>query len=132
MYDTIQTFTHAFTPGTTVTLIAKACNQEWDTLQYQHIYTNMSLLHYNETGMIGNIYPNPTNNNTTITYFLGVNHQAQLQIFNTSGELMQFQTITGMSGKANVNTSELSNGVYIIKLNRDDGNTCYKKLLVQH
>jgi hypothetical protein len=133
MYDTVQNFTHAFVPSTTVTCIAKACNQEWDTVATEQIITNNYNLKSNQ-GYLQNPIPNPTNGNTTINYYLPPNtKQANITITNHFGQIVQNQCIVSSNnGKLVLQTENLSSGIYLINLVTENGMIGNRKLVVQH
>lgn len=130
MYDTIQTFTHAFVPGTTVSVKAQACNQEYDTLQYTQIITPTTMLPKNTTGMLGAISPNPTNNDSWVDYYLPPNQtSATLQILNSEGSIIHKQKVENQNGKVLLPFSYYSSGIYLVQLVTNDGMSCSKKVV---
>jgi hypothetical protein len=67
--------------------------------------------------MLGDSYPNPVKNTTEITFQIrgAINSQnATLQIYNILGELVK--TVQGTEGKASIDVTELSNGIYFYVL----------------
>jgi hypothetical protein len=130
MYDTVQTFTHAFMPGTTVSVKAQACNQEYDTLRYTQIITPTTMLPKNTTGMLGTISPNPTNNDIWVDYYLPPNQtNASLQIINTEGVIINKQQIVNQTGKAHLQLSNYASGIYLVQLVTNNGVSCSKKVV---
>lgn len=73
------------------------------------------------TTVQASVYPNPANDivNIAIAGFVG---DANLTVTDITGKIVMKQTITtDASGKATVNTSELTNGLYIFNLQMNDG-----------
>jgi hypothetical protein len=132
MYDTAHSFTHAFAPGTAVTCIAKACNQEWDTLHYTQIITSNALLQKNEMGMIGEVYPNPANTQVSLNYFLGEASQGLVSVSSTTGHVLYQEKVNTSTGTLHINTSNLSNGMYLLKVQSNNGASAMKKLMILH
>ena len=67
--------------------------------------------------MLGDSYPNPVKNTTEISFQIrgAINSQnATLQIYNILGELVK--TVQGTEGKASIDVTELSNGIYFYVL----------------
>jgi hypothetical protein len=128
------TFTHTF-PGNasdySITCIAKACNQEWDTKSYTQLITNSYNLKSNQ-GYLQNPIPNPTNGNTTINYYLPPNtKQASITITNQFGQMILNQNIVSSNnGKLVLQTESLSNGIYLINLVTENGMIGNRKLVV--
>ena len=86
---------------------------------------------YNSTELLTN-YPNPVVQNTNIRYQLkGTSDQqnAQIKIYNIKGELVK--TVEGTKGRAQLNLSNLSSGIYFYKLNRTDCNTVKKLIIIK-
>ena len=74
------------------------------------------LLNKNASSFFG--FPNPTENYITITNNLENGQNGTLEVFDTNGKKIMQQNVVGEEyGKINLDTTELSNGVYIYKLN---------------
>jgi hypothetical protein len=117
-------------PGTTVSIKAQACNQEYDTLQYTQIITSTTMLPKNTTGMLGTISPNPTNSDIWVDYYLPPNQtNAKLQIINTEGVIINKQQIVNQTGKAHLQLNNYASGIYLIQLVTNDGVSCSKKVV---
>ncbi len=77
-----------------------------------------------ELSAVTTIYPNP------FSSFIHVECQniKTIQLSNISGEVVKSQNIEG-ADKASVSTSDLADGVYIIKITKEDGSSTIKKLI---
>ncbi|MGL4599087.1 MAG: T9SS type A sorting domain-containing protein [Bacteroidia bacterium] len=64
------------------------------------------------------VFPNPANANTTISYNLKTSGEVQINIYNILGESIQTQTINATSGKnqTTLNIENLPDGVYMIQI----------------
>ena len=64
------------------------------------------------------VYPNPAANNTTVAFNLEVNEEVAVVVYNLLGEEVSTQFFDGTFGSnaLSLNTSELSNGQYIVKV----------------
>lgn len=62
-------------------------------------------------------YPNPTENNISITNNLESGKIGILEVFNTSGQKVLEKEVVSENNEINVDVSTLSSGVYIYKLN---------------
>lgn len=62
-------------------------------------------------------YPNPAESSINITNKLSNGENGILEIFDTNGKKVMVKNITGGSNEINLDVTELSNGVYIYKLN---------------
>lgn len=62
------------------------------------------------------IYPNPVENNLNIT--LDINENANVSIYNASGQIVLSKDFVNTT---NLNTSNLSNGIYFIRLQTENG-----------
>jgi len=84
-------------------------------------------------GVSFGMYPNPTNNNTTLAYKLDKDQNVNVQVFNMLGQQV-YSNNEGLvsSGEHTIliNTSTLQNGIYFVKFNADNASTT-KKLIIQ-
>lgn len=62
-------------------------------------------------------YPNPTENIINISNNIPNGENAILEVFDTTGKKVIQKNVVGENGEINLDTTELSNGVYIYKLN---------------
>ena len=68
------------------------------------------------------IHPNPVQDNLSIE--LEDSSEAMIEIFNENGQLLIQKTIT--SSQSNINTHQISTGMYWVKLTSDKGTTIKK------
>jgi glucose/arabinose dehydrogenase len=78
------------------------------------------------------IYPNPTKNNLSINFGLNYNSNlsTKISIFDLQGKLIK-TIVRNAEMIQNINTSELSNGIYILKLIGDNNKQFIHKLVKQ-
>ena len=78
------------------------------------------------------IYPNPTKNNLSINFGLNYNSNlsTKISIFDLQGKLIK-TIVRNAEMIQNINTSELSNGIYILKLIGDKNKQFIHKLVKQ-
>ena len=64
------------------------------------------------------IYPNPFNGNTTISYEINNNEKINLSVFSLKGETVFFQNNINREGKRifNISSEKLKSGIYFVKL----------------
>jgi hypothetical protein len=79
-----------------------------------------------------NAYPNPANNSVSFTYSDLQNSNAKLVLRNVLGSVVREIDIAGNSGKLNVNTSELADGVYFYTFLVNGNSQITKKLVIRH
>ena len=76
------------------------------------------------------LYPNPANENVQLN-FEGFSGQTQLHIFDISGRMLMQKNINEGIQLVSINTQELPNGTYLIRLG-SKLDRVYRKLIVQH
>jgi hypothetical protein len=74
------------------------------------------------------VYPNPFNNNITLS--LVDNTPANIEVVTVEGVNVFSTTTNNNSSFANINLTQLTNGVYFIKVTQN-GNTTVQKLVKQ-
>lgn len=78
------------------------------------------------------IYPNPTNNNTIVSYLLTDNFGiAEIIVMDVMGKTLLKQTLTRGNNEATINTQNLKAGLYFINLMIDGALTETQKLIKQ-
>jgi hypothetical protein len=82
------------------------------------------------TKLNATIYPNPANELVKLN-FEGFSGQSQLHIFDVAGRMMIQKNINEGIQLVSINTQELPNGTYLIRLGSKH-NRVYRKLIVQH
>ncbi len=81
----------------------------------------------------GAISPNPVSATATLKYdFATLPENASLKIYNTIGSLVKEIKLEGQEGKANIDLTNLSDGVYVYSLHVNDKTISTKKLIVAH
>lgn len=76
-----------------------------------------------------NIFPNPSNGNINLTYKEKSNLQ-QISVYNLSGERVYNVEVNSAQNIYNLDLSDLSKGMYLLKLTSKD-NVNYKKIILQ-
>lgn len=76
------------------------------------------------------IHPNPTSGKITISNIQNTNIK-RIKIFSILGKLEQDYFIEKKVKHLDLNVSNLTSGIYLLKLNNEDGNTKTQKLIVQ-
>ena len=77
-----------------------------------------------------NSYPNPAKNKTTIKYQLKgsvIEQNAVISIYNIRGELVK--KVEGTKGRAEIDVSDLSTGIYLYQLKTDDYNSVKRMII---
>jgi predicted neuraminidase len=83
-------------------------------------------------GMIGEVYPNPANTQVSLNYFLGEASQAVVSVSSTTGHVLYQEKVNTSTGTLHINTSNLSNGMYLLKVQSNNGAAAMKKLMILH
>jgi hypothetical protein len=78
------------------------------------------------------IYPTPANQNITITLPQPAKERITVTMIDTYGKEITARRIEKGVDKVVIVTSEMSSGVYVIKLDTTDGKILRKKVIVQH
>jgi hypothetical protein len=92
------------------------------------IYSEPASIYYLEPGEF-TIYPNPVKQGQSITVLSGVNETVRLTIYNTLGQKMQEESITGFTNFIPVN--QLRAGIYFVRFTRENGASKLLRLIVQ-
>ncbi len=81
------------------------------------------------------IYPNPTSSNTNVQFMLNTSGKVQLQLFDISGKEMKrlFEGHAEANAIQQISLSnlQLANGIYLLKLTTETGETQHQKLVIQ-
>ncbi|MBE9468661.1 MAG: S8 family peptidase [Bacteroidetes bacterium] len=102
--------------------------------KYFNIYNQNNINDANKNLFEAIVYPNPTNKNTEIKFYSSSNKPIELKIINSIGNTIFIKKINYTKTGKNtikINTSEISNGIYFIKL-KTKNRTISKKLLIIH
>ncbi len=95
-------------------------------------YSNTVAVKTNGLTIAGfNIYPNPVSNRVNIE--TGVAGVYKLELFNTSGQRVQYNQITSASSllSLDINRSIVSSGMYILKVTNADGSFWNRTILIK-
>lgn len=96
--------------------VPNSANNLYDVWSLPGTSLGTVLLNKNASSFLG--FPNPTENQITITNNLENGQSGTLEIFDVNGKkVIQRNVIGEENGKINLDTTELSNGIYIYKLN---------------
>ena len=76
--------------------------------------------------------PNPVHSSVAINYTLQSGKNGEITIFNTSNVLIKKIRIFNEQGSLLEYFDELPNGIYLIRLNDQAGNSIVKKMVVTH
>ena len=80
------------------------------------------------------VFPNPAANTVTLAYDYGNdgNTGRNLAIYNQMGQRMQYQEPTDIHGNWNVDISNWSPGIYLVRMDGDGKTLQVQKLVVRH
>lgn len=95
--------------------IPQATNYTYDVYSLPGTSLGNIVLNKNSNSLTS--YPNPTENKISITNNLATGQNEILEIFDLNGKKVMQKNITGNTDEIIIDTTELSNGVYIYKLN---------------
>jgi hypothetical protein len=99
---------------------------------YDHITHSIELVNYNlnvsESDQHFSAFPNPVSDYLTITHQFNNNFIAGL--YSTTGQPLQ--TNQSSNGTLMINTNDLPDGNYLVKLQSDDQQMITKKIIVKH
>ena len=78
------------------------------------------------------VYPNPVNNQVTLSYQLSKSCTASIELFDVIGNKISTLSLSKSAGKQQtiINTENLSKGAYLIKLSSETGNS--SKLIIKN
>jgi hypothetical protein len=77
------------------------------------------------------VYPNPTSGKVNVSYTLTNNQPMTIEVTNSIGAIVANKTVTGGFGVAELNLSDVTSGVYFVRLT-NNGETTVKKLVVNN
>lgn len=97
-----------------------------------YVVSPSSLNDLRATSNLGNAFPNPASEKVSINYELPFGtSQAQIKIFNLMGQAVAEQQLFNSRGKAELNLSNLKEGVYFYSLHINNQAVATKKLIVR-
>lgn len=127
-HHTVTLFSNAGNPDLKYYWRVMSCNNTEDiggVSKWSEVYTfdivnatGISELDINQTGL-GQCYPNPVSNSTTINYFIKDDNYVKLSVFNSLGnEILQLVNNYQSAGsyKVDLNTEDLPAGAYFYRL----------------
>jgi hypothetical protein len=79
-----------------------------------------------------NLFPNPANNDLNIQLPAGVTKNTPMQMIDTYGRTVVENSFAPGENNKVINTSELTEGVYIMQMSTPDGKTARRKIMVIH
>lgn len=88
-------------------------------------YSSVVIIAYLGGNKWVNIYPNPVKDNLFIQRQNGSNSNTNIVITDASGKVV-YQNVNSLSSTLEVQTSNWSRGIYIVKLNSDEGSSTIK------
>ncbi len=97
------------------------------TYFYKELLNNVGIAEDNVQATFA-LYPNPAKNNLTLLLNSNKSEQLEIEIYTINGILVSKQRINSSNGtqQFNINTSELSNGFYLLNLKSDNYNLSQK------
>ncbi len=81
------------------------------------------------------LFPNPANPSSLLTYILSDNSDVRISLYSADGRCVQkvFEGTQGAgSHQQNINTSELTAGIYLLKLSSPSGQIVKRLVVLQH
>lgn len=97
-----------------------------------YVVTPSSLSDLRSNSSLGNAFPNPANDKVSINYELPVGTmQAQIKLFNLMGQAVAEQSVFNNKGKADINLSNLKEGVYFYSLHVNNQAVETRKLIIR-
>ena len=101
-------------------LLKKAQPIELETLKKELVVSEPIYIDEGEASILGlNVYPNPTDEELNIAFNVANDETIQLTVQDVSGKQLLSNTIKALSGSNHVlvDTKDLANGMYFIRLN---------------
>jgi hypothetical protein len=81
---------------------------------------------------LGPVFPNPANEKFNVEYTLTDNASARLVLRNMIGSTIREESVTGINGKIQVNTTDLPEGIYFCSLFIDGKSVSTRKVVIRH
>ena len=92
------------------------------------VYSETGSIYYLEPGDF-TIYPNPVTQGQSITVLSGIDESVRLTIYNTLGQKLREELITGLNNSIPVN--QLRPGIYFVRFTRENGASKVLRLVIQ-
>lgn len=77
------------------------------------------------------LYPNPTSGRVTIEWKIIQNKPASVEVFDMMGKMVVQQNAIDSDLNTSIDLSELTNGMYLLKINSADGQSVLKRIMKQ-
>jgi hypothetical protein len=94
-------------------------------------YSNVVQLHFKEISSGFSVYPNPARDKISIYAKGGFSQGAQVQLFQKNGMLLQSKIIQSVNAQT-MDVSNLSNGVYFLRIVDGKGNTLHTQSVIKN
>ena len=144
IYGVWDTYTITFTPNQDISalVLGPPCTLPPDSL-YQNM-SNYALPYfffdninssYNSVQVESSIdefltiFPNPGNGEFTLSYDIGKEANASLDVFSVSGQLLMQDHISGLSNQKTLDLTQFPNGIYLLKV-KTDTKVMTKKIVI--
>jgi len=102
-------------------------------IRYIHPPNYNGIIEYSEDYLFSNIYPNPVNNIATINYSYSSDvNVASIVIVDLLGKVVKNISLSNNQGKISINTSDISDGIYLCSLRLDGKTFTTRKFTVNH
>lgn len=95
-------------------------------------YSLESIEDYSSAAVFSNAYPMPARDVVNFDYNFASSVNAEVAIYNMMGQEVLRSAINGISGKASINVSDLTDGVYFYSLIVNGNTEKSSKLVVRH
>lgn len=119
------------TGSTTITIFIEDNGNLRDSSSFELEVEPCTIIGLNENGMLRDvaIYPNPVNEGLYVDF--GHEVESSIRLIDVSGKDVQIAPVSENDGKYFFNTSGLSSGMYILKLNTEQNAVNYR-IMVNH
>lgn len=99
----------------------------------RYTFSNVAALNYNKAGSVLLVYPNPAKDNLTLEYTSARSGKVTVQLIDTKGAVLLSKVFAVVAGKnqQNINVSNLSQGMYLLKYVDSDGTVSFSKFIRQ-
>jgi hypothetical protein len=122
---------HTYTPGTYTITVTVLGNPSATATREVVIAGPNSINDVNFAGALS-IFPNPVNDLLNVSFELNINSNIDLSIYGVDGKIVNTRVFNNAKEvNTTFNTSSLNNGVYILKVQTDNG-TSTQKFVVSH
>jgi hypothetical protein len=115
---TLDNIIHTSTPGTSYAYAAKLASE--DIIEEEVLNVD------NVSSESWHFYPNPAND---ILKIEAISEDSRIQMWSVDGKLIRDFSLRDSQ---TINVSDVPNGIYTIKLNRNNSEIAYSKLVIQH